>query len=173
MLDPETTIFKPVELQVDLGIRPLYAIIGCRLLEVVRFDERHTLFVDEEGLQDGLTAFTIFEGFPQPIAGKIVLVGGDGSTPYTSPLISLEDAAKANAAARSWTRFLQRQTRFHRAVSSSPVRLRACNAASSAAPLPLSRERHDENRGPRKQHPRHRRRNLRRNHFGGGHRAAV
>ncbi|MCA1441907.1 protein psiB [Ensifer sp. IC4062] len=94
VLDPETTIFKPIELQVDLGIRPLYAIIGCRLLEVVRFDERHTLFVDEEGLQDGLTAFTIFEGFPQPIAGKIVLVGGDGSTPYTSPLISLEDAAK-------------------------------------------------------------------------------
>ncbi|WP_234841132.1 DUF3846 domain-containing protein [Sinorhizobium meliloti] len=93
VLDPET-IFKPVALQVDLGIRPLYEIIGCRLLEVVRFNERHTLFVDEEGLQDGLTAFTIFEGFPQPIAGKIVLVGGDGSTPYTFPLISLEDAAE-------------------------------------------------------------------------------
>ncbi|RVI73533.1 hypothetical protein CN188_30730, partial [Sinorhizobium meliloti] len=30
----------------------------------------------------------------QPIAGKIVLVGGDGSTPYTFPLISLEDAAE-------------------------------------------------------------------------------
>lgn len=45
----------------------------------------HTLFVDEEGLQDGLTAFKILEGFPQPIAGKIVLVGGGGSTPYTSP----------------------------------------------------------------------------------------
>ncbi|RVI80488.1 protein psiB [Sinorhizobium meliloti] len=93
VLDPET-IFKPVALQVDLAIRPLYEIIGCRLLEVVRFNERHTLFVDEEGLQDGLTAFTIFEGFPQPIAGKIVLVGGDGSTPYTFPLISLEDAAE-------------------------------------------------------------------------------
>lgn len=94
MLDPETTIFRPVELQVDMGIRPIYSLIGCHLLEVVRFDERHTLFVDEEGLRDGLTAFTIFEGFPQPIAGRIVLVGGDGSAPYTSPLISLEDAAK-------------------------------------------------------------------------------
>lgn len=41
-----------------------------------------------------MTAFKILEGFPQPIAGKIVLVGGGGSTPYTSPLISLEDAAK-------------------------------------------------------------------------------
>lgn len=94
LLDPETTIFKPVELPVSTGIRPIYELIGCRLLEVVRFDERHTLFVDEEGLHEGLTAFTIFEGFPQPIAGKIVLVGGDGREPYTSPLISLEDAAK-------------------------------------------------------------------------------
>ncbi|MEY9534693.1 DUF3846 domain-containing protein [Sinorhizobium fredii] len=94
VLDPETTIFKPVGLPVSTGIRPVYDLIGCRLLEVVRFDERHTLLVDEEGLQEGLTAFTIFEGFPQPIAGKIVLVGGDGSSPYTSPLVSLEDAAK-------------------------------------------------------------------------------
>lgn len=31
VLDLETTIFRPVELQIDLGIRPLYAIIGCRL----------------------------------------------------------------------------------------------------------------------------------------------
>jgi hypothetical protein len=61
--------------------------------EFVRFDERHSLFVDEEGLRDGLTAFTIFEGYPQPLAGKIVLVGGDGREPYTSPMISLEDAA--------------------------------------------------------------------------------
>ncbi|KSV73559.1 hypothetical protein N183_24300 [Sinorhizobium sp. Sb3] len=94
VLDPETTIFKPVGLPVSTGIRPVYELIGCRLLEVVRFDERHTLLVDEEGLKEGLTAFTIFEGFPQPIAGKIVLVGGDGSSPYTSPLVSLEDAGK-------------------------------------------------------------------------------
>ncbi len=94
LLDPETTIFKPVELPVSMGIRPIYDLIDCRLLEGVRFDERHTLFVDEEGLKEGLTAFTIFEGYPQPLAGKIALVGGDGCEPYTSPLISLGDAAQ-------------------------------------------------------------------------------
>lgn len=93
LLDPETTIFRAVELPTGISFKPIYDLIGCRLIEVVRFDERHSLFVDEEGLHDGLTAFTIFEGYPQPLAGKLVLVGGDGSEPYHSPLISLEDAS--------------------------------------------------------------------------------
>lgn len=93
LLDPETTIFRTVELPGGISFKPIYDLIGCRLIELVRFDERHSLFVDEEGLRDELTAFTIFEGYPQPLAGKIVLVGGDGREPYTSPLISLEDAA--------------------------------------------------------------------------------
>ncbi|MBB4590417.1 hypothetical protein GGE50_006349 [Rhizobium leguminosarum] len=93
LLDPETTLFRPVKLQDGISFKPLYELIGCRLIEVVRFDEKHSLFVDEEGLRDGLTAFTLFEGYPQPLAGKLVLVGGDGSEPYTSPLISIEDAS--------------------------------------------------------------------------------
>ncbi|WP_287261534.1 hypothetical protein [Mesorhizobium sp.] len=44
-------------------------------------------------MRDGLTAFAIFEGYPQPLAGKLVLVSGDGRESYTSPLISLEDAS--------------------------------------------------------------------------------
>ncbi|WP_037461953.1 DUF3846 domain-containing protein [Sinorhizobium fredii] len=94
LLDPETTIFRAVTLPNGISFKPLYDLLGCRLIELVRFDERHSLFVDEEGLTDGLTAFTIFDGYPQPLAGKIALVGGDGREPYTSPLISLEDAAE-------------------------------------------------------------------------------
>ncbi|TIL49625.1 protein psiB [Mesorhizobium sp.] len=93
LLDPETTIFRALEFPAGNSYKPLYDLISCQMIEVVRFDERHTLFVDEEGLRDGLTAFTIFEGYPQPLAGKIILVGGDGSAPYASPLISVEDAA--------------------------------------------------------------------------------
>ncbi|MER8374521.1 protein psiB [Mesorhizobium sp. M1406] len=93
LLDPETSIFRAVEFPAGNSYKPLYDLIGCRMIEVVRFDERHSLFVDEEGLRDGLSAFTILEIYPQPLAGKIVLVDGDGSEPYASPLISLEDAA--------------------------------------------------------------------------------
>ncbi|MES0000949.1 DUF3846 domain-containing protein [Mesorhizobium sp. M0051] len=93
LLDPETTIFRAVEFPAGNSYKPLHDLIGCRMTEVVRFDERHSLFVDEEGLREGLSAFTIFEGYPQPLAGKIVLVGGDGCELYASPLISVEDAA--------------------------------------------------------------------------------
>lgn len=70
--DPDTTIFRAFELPDGISFKPIHDLIGCRLIELVRFDERHSLFVDEEGLRDGLTAFTIFEGYPQPLAGKIV-----------------------------------------------------------------------------------------------------
>ncbi|TIT20686.1 MAG: hypothetical protein E5W70_20280 [Mesorhizobium sp.] len=72
LLDPDTTIFRAFELPDGISFKPIHDLIGCRLIELVRFDERHSLFVDEEGLRDGLTAFTIFEGYPQPLAGKIV-----------------------------------------------------------------------------------------------------
>ncbi len=56
------------------------------------FDTNHVLIGDEEGLRDGLTAFTVFDGYPQPLAGKIVLAGLDGSH-VLPPQISIEEAA--------------------------------------------------------------------------------
>ncbi|MBC2887692.1 DUF3846 domain-containing protein (plasmid) [Brucella pituitosa] len=94
LLDPETTLFRPVTVPLGQGFKPFYELIGCRTIEVVRFDERHTLLVDEDGLQDGLTAFTWFTSYPQPLAGKLVLIGGDASVPPSDPLISIQDAAK-------------------------------------------------------------------------------
>ncbi|TIM05514.1 hypothetical protein [Mesorhizobium sp.] len=65
LLDPETTNFRAVEFPAGNSYKPLYDLISCQMIEV-----GHTLFIDEEGLRDGLTAFTIFEGYPQPLAGK-------------------------------------------------------------------------------------------------------
>ncbi len=42
-------------------------------------------------MRDGLTAFTVFDGYPQPLAGKIVLAGLDGSH-VLPPQISIEEA---------------------------------------------------------------------------------
>ena len=42
LLDPETTIFRAVELPGGISFKPIYDLIGCRLIEVVRFDERHS-----------------------------------------------------------------------------------------------------------------------------------
>ncbi|OWK25391.1 hypothetical protein AJ87_10910 [Rhizobium yanglingense] len=93
LLDPETAIFRAVELPGAIGFKPICDLLGCRLAQMVRFDESHRLFLDGEGLRDGLTAFTIFDGYPQPLGGKIVLVRGDGRESYCSPSIKIRDAA--------------------------------------------------------------------------------
>lgn len=94
LLDPDTTIFRPMTVPTDTGFKPIYQQIGCRLVDLVRFDDRHYLFVDEDGLSEGMTSFTIFDGYPQPLAGKIVLAGMDGPMGFSTPQISLHDAGK-------------------------------------------------------------------------------
>ncbi|WP_037435649.1 DUF3846 domain-containing protein [Sinorhizobium fredii] len=93
LLDPATALFRPVELLGTISFKPISELLGCKLTQMVRFDESHWLFVDEEGLRPGLTAFTIFDRYPQPLGGKIVLAGNDGSESYHSPSINIEDAA--------------------------------------------------------------------------------
>lgn len=99
VLDPETTLFRLMLMSTEHGFKPLYAAMGCTLVEALRFDDRHLLFADEDGLRDGLTAFTIFDGYPQPLAGKLVLACLDDE-PFATPLISIEDAANRFECAR-------------------------------------------------------------------------
>ncbi|AYG64029.1 MULTISPECIES: protein psiB [Rhizobium] len=95
VLESETALFRAVKLHRGGGdsIAPIYDLIGGRVIEMIRFDEKHWLFFDEDALRDGLTAFTIFDGCPKPLAGNIVLIGGDGGQLYRSPLITIADAA--------------------------------------------------------------------------------
>lgn len=93
LLDPETALFRVVELFDAISFKPISDLLGCKLTQMVRFDESHWLFVDEEGLREGLTAFTICDRYPQPLGGKIVLAGTDGSESYHSPSIDIGAAA--------------------------------------------------------------------------------
>ncbi|MDK1389321.1 hypothetical protein QN219_26760 [Sinorhizobium sp. 7-81] len=93
LLDPEAALFRAVEVAGDIGPASISDLLGCKLTQMVRFDELHWLFLNEEGLRDGLTAFTFFDRYPQPLGGKIVLARGDGSEYYHSPSITIEDAA--------------------------------------------------------------------------------
>ncbi|WP_240533552.1 DUF3846 domain-containing protein [Sinorhizobium fredii] len=93
LLDPETTLFRTVEVADGTGLAPIFSLLGCRLVQMIRFDDSHALFLDDEGLRDGITAFTVFASYPQPLGGRIVLIRGDGSEPHFSPSIKIEDAA--------------------------------------------------------------------------------
>ncbi|MBC2774976.1 protein psiB [Rhizobium sp. AQ_MP] len=92
VVDPHTETIQAVDVEAPSAFSQTYTLINCQLVEVVPFDSNHVLIVDEEGLRDGLTAFTIFDGYPQPLAGKIVLTSLDGAH-VLPPQISIEEAA--------------------------------------------------------------------------------
>ncbi|MDQ0561081.1 MULTISPECIES: DUF3846 domain-containing protein [Rhizobium] len=94
LLDSDTATFRAAELCDRNSIAAISDLIGSDLIQMIRFDDMHSLFVDEEGLRAGLTSFTIFDGYPTPLAGKIALLGGDGSQPYCSPTITMTEAAR-------------------------------------------------------------------------------
>ncbi|CUX72170.1 MULTISPECIES: DUF3846 domain-containing protein [Agrobacterium] len=91
LLDPKAATIEAVEIEARSAFAQTYTLIGCELVQVIPFDTFHSLVTDEEGLRDGLTEFSIFKRYPQPLAGKIVLMGAD----FAAPQISLEDAAMA------------------------------------------------------------------------------
>lgn len=91
LLDPKAATIEAVEIEARSAFSQTYKLIGCDLVDLIPFDTFHSLVTDEEGLRDGLTEFTIFNRYPQPLAGKIVLMGAD----FAPPQISLEDAAMA------------------------------------------------------------------------------
>lgn len=93
LLDQEAGTIQTAEIAAPSAFSQTYKLIGCQFVEIVPFDSHHVLIVDEEGLRDGLTAFTAFDGYPQPLAGKLVVASLDGSH-LLPPQISIEDAAK-------------------------------------------------------------------------------
>lgn len=66
--------------------------IGARLFTVAEFnDAGDAVFVDDEGLLAGPTAFFLIDGYPEPLAGKGLVLGLDADTgDSTAPSESLE-----------------------------------------------------------------------------------
>ena len=99
ILDPETATFSAVEMPTDNGFAPLYAALACQVIETLHYDDRHVIFFDEDGLRNGLAAFTTLDGHPQPLAGKLALACHEAE-PFATPLLSIGDVAKRFQCAR-------------------------------------------------------------------------
>lgn len=46
-------VFCTVEIADGVGLAPIFGLLGCRLVQMIRFDDSHALFLDEKGLRDG------------------------------------------------------------------------------------------------------------------------
>ena len=74
LLDPNTQTIATVNVPED-GIA---ATIGADLFDVVRLSEDHIAFVDDEGLMKPFgPTMVMVKDYPQPLAGKVLVLGTD------------------------------------------------------------------------------------------------
>ena len=65
------------EVQVQTGLKHFYELLGCDLVDVVRFGNGVDGWLDDEGLFKDPQAFFTIGAYPQPLAGKVLLCSHD------------------------------------------------------------------------------------------------
>jgi hypothetical protein len=54
--------------------------IGCDLFDIIQLDAKNDLYVDDEGLLKNPKNFILWDGYPTPLAGNGLILGGDHNT---------------------------------------------------------------------------------------------
>jgi len=71
----------------------IYALVGASPVTVVNFgNDGDGIFIDDEGLFRGGQQYFKFEGYPQPLAGKGLILGVDDNGDSVAPVITLAEA---------------------------------------------------------------------------------
>lgn len=90
LIDPFTRTITQVEYSGDY--QEIYRLIGCDTFTCADINEYgDTVFVDDEGLINGKPQeFFLVADYPQPLAGKGLVLGTDQEGESVSPSITLE-----------------------------------------------------------------------------------
>ncbi len=74
LIDPFTKTVNEVEYSGHL--HDIYRLVGCDTIDIVRADEKHVIYVDDNGLihDEPLPVF-VWQNFHQPLAGRGLMVG--------------------------------------------------------------------------------------------------
>lgn len=90
LIDPFDRNITEVEYSGDF--KEIYQHIDCQLFDVVRIDRTNSIFVDDEGLISGKAqAFFKIDGYPEPLAGKGLMLGADDEGESISPSLTLNE----------------------------------------------------------------------------------
>ena len=90
LIDPMKCSITEVEYD-DSNYRNICALIDADLFDVVRLsDSRDVIYVDDEGLFNPQGFFRV-DGYPNPLAGKGLVLGTDSEGESIQPGMSLED----------------------------------------------------------------------------------
>lgn len=77
LIDPEAKTIKEVTYNGDY--KEISKMLGCDLYTIVTIDDQNHLFVDDEGLLNDPKYFFRLKGYPQPLAGRGLILGYDES----------------------------------------------------------------------------------------------
>lgn len=91
LIDPFTQTVNPVEY--DGNYKSIYDFIDAHTFDCARFNEHgDSVFIDDEGLINGQQqAFFMVRGYPQPLAGKGLVLGCNMANGEScAPSVSLE-----------------------------------------------------------------------------------
>ena len=94
LLDPAARTLAEVEIETGHPTKSIAARIGCARIDAMALDQTNTVYLDDDGLTDGLTCITKLDGFPNPLAGKLVIAGTGPEGEAEAPTLSAEQIAK-------------------------------------------------------------------------------
>lgn len=90
LIDPETREVSEVEID-PTSLDDYYRLIGCDCFTAVTIDDQGTtVYVDDEGLFKGPSVFFLIKGYPQPLAGRGLVVGTDAEGNTIEPSVSID-----------------------------------------------------------------------------------
>lgn len=94
LIDPEAKTITHVNYDLATGIKGIYKLIGVDLFTVVSIENDDAIYVDDEGLLKEPKYFFTYQGYPQPLAGKGLVLGTTEDGDTTSAVIKYEDLKK-------------------------------------------------------------------------------
>ena len=88
LIDPFTETIEVVDYSGDW--RDISTLLGCELFTTVYIDDEDTLYIDDEGLYVEDQRYFKWEGYPQPLAGRGLVLGctPDGDSTDSSKTVS-------------------------------------------------------------------------------------
>jgi len=89
LIDPYTQTIEVVDYSGDY--KDISALLDCQLFTTVYTDLPDTIFVDDEGLYVENQKFFKLKGYPQPLAGKGLVLGSTDDGDSTDCVSSLQD----------------------------------------------------------------------------------
>lgn len=89
LIDPFTETIEAVDYSGDY--KDIYALLGCALFTTVYTEMADTIYVDDEGLYVEDQRYFKLKGYPQPLAGRGLVLGSTDDGDSTDCVSSLQD----------------------------------------------------------------------------------